>query len=129
MLIPKSIPKQAKVVRICLASVYISPRSKFKTETIHHLIESIHYIKSVYESISLVVTGDFNRTDISSLLDSYGALQNIDIKPTRKEQKLDLIITDVHTFYLPSVTLPPLDVDHDKKGVASDHDIIIFAPG
>ena len=102
-----------KVKEICMASVYISPRSKFKSETIEHLIESIHYIKSVYDTISLVVTGDFKKTDISSLLDSYGALHNIDIKPTRKDQKLDLIITDIHTSYLPSVTRPPLDVDLD----------------
>ena len=38
------------------------------------------------------------------------------------------MITDLHTFYLPSLTLPPLDVDINKKGVASDHSILIFAP-
>ena len=50
------------------------------------------------------------------------------MEATRKKEVLDLIITDMHTYYLPSFTLPPLDVDENKKGVASDHRIIIFPP-
>ena len=47
---------------------------------------------------------------------------------SEKNEILDLLITDLHTSYLPTANLPPLDVDEDKAGVASDHDIIIFAP-
>ena len=34
----------------------------------------------------------------------------------------------MHISYLPTLTLPALGVDSDKKGVASDHDMIIFPP-
>ena len=108
--------------------MYISQKSKFKSETIEHLIESLHVIKSQHDNIHVLVLGDFNKVDISDLLDSYGQLQNIQVDPTRKDVILDLLLTDLHTSYLPTLTRPPLDVDVDKKGVASDHNIVIFPP-
>ena len=126
---PKKHPKYAKVKNICLASVYISPKSRFKKETIAHIVESIQLMKSYYNNeIKYVISGDFNKVSIEDILDSQGSLQNIQVEPTRRGEILDLIITDIHTLYLPSLTLPPLDVDMDKKGVASDHSIIIYPP-
>ena len=75
-----------------------------------------------------VLGGDYNKFPIEDILDSYGSLQSIQVQATRKGEVLDLIITDIHTSYLPCLTLPPLDVDPNKKGVASDHKIIIFPP-
>ena len=90
------------------------------------MIESIHYVRSLYnDNIYFAILGDYNRTDVRDILDSYGPLQNIQVEKTRGDEILDLI-TDLHIFYLPSLTLPPLDVDADKKGVASDHRIIVF---
>ena len=40
ILSPKKIPKHAKVKTICIASVYISPKSRFKKETIAHIVHS-----------------------------------------------------------------------------------------
>ena len=128
ILTPKIIPPKAKVSRICIACVYISPKSKLKTETIEHIIQGIHFVRSAYDSVSQVVTGDFNRVPIDDILDSFGSLQNIQTKPTRKGQILDLLITDLHTSYLPTTIIPALHVDFDKKGVKSDHDIIVFPP-
>ena len=129
MISPKKAPKRATIKNICLASVYISPKSRFKKETIAHIIESIQLIRSFYDNdVRFCVSGDFNKCLIEDLLDSLGSLQNIQVKATRKGEILDLIITDMHTSYLPSLTLPALDVDEDKKGVASDHKILIFPP-
>ena len=126
---PKKMPKWSKIKNICFASVYISPKSKFKKQTIAHIVESIQLLRSYYDDdIKYVIAGDFNKVSIEDILDSLGSLQNIQVQATRKGEILDLIITDLHTSYLPSLTLPPLDVDLDKKGVASDHNIIIFPP-
>ena len=116
-------------IYICLASVYISPKSKFKKQTIEQLIESIHLIRSYYANdINYCISGDFNKVSIEDILDSLGSLQNIQVEATRNGEILDLMITDMHTSYLPCFTLPPLDVDQNKKGVASDHRMIIFPP-
>ena len=126
---PKKMPKNAKIKHICLASVYISSKSKFKKETISHIIESIHIIRSYYNNeIKFYISGDYNKYPIQDILDSLGGLQNIQRSATRKGQILDLIITDMHISYLPTLTLPALGVDRDKKGVASDHDMVIFPP-
>ena len=126
---PKNIPKHARVKNICIASVYISPKSRFKRQTIAHIVESIQVIRSYYANeIYFWISGDFNKFPYDDILDCLGSLQSIQKEPTRKGEVLDLIITDLHTQYLPCLTLPPLDVDENKKGVASDHRILIFPP-
>ena len=62
------------------------------------------------------------------ILDSYGALKQFNSVPTRKGANLELLLTDLHPFYHPPTTLPPLQVDEDKTGSDSDHDIVLLAP-
>ena len=111
-----------KVKRIAICSVYISPRSKFKKETIEHIILSIHLLRAQYNNdVNFCIGGDFNKCDISDILESFGALKQICTIPTRKSATLDIIITDLHTLYHPPTTLPPLEVDCDKIDKNSDH--------
>ena len=46
----------------------------------------------------------------------------------RKLATLEILITDLHAAYHPPTTLPPLQVDSDKQGKDSDHDVVLFAP-
>ena len=48
--------------------------------------------------------------------------------PTRKSARLEIVLTDLHTFYHPVTTISPLQVDTNKKGKDSDHEIVLFAP-
>ena len=66
--------------------------------------------------------------DISDILDSYGALKQIISVSTRKSATLEIILTDLHTLFHPPTTLAPLQVDTDKVGKDSDHNIVVFAP-
>ena len=43
---PKNPPKSATIKRICIAAIYISPKSKFKKQTISHIVESIQLVRS-----------------------------------------------------------------------------------
>ena len=118
-----------KVKRIAVGSIYISPRSQVKTETVEHIIESIHQLRAKYDNeINFLIGGDFNRLDVSEILDCYGGLQQIISVPTRKSATLEILLTDLHTLYHPPTTLPPLQVDSNKKGKDSDHDVVLFAP-
>ena len=114
-----------KVKRIAVGSIYVSPRSKFKTEVIEHIIETIHILRARYDNqISFCIGGDFNRIDISEILHCYGGLKQIISVPTRKGATLEILLTDLHSQYHPATTLPPLQVDSDKKGKDSDHNIV-----
>ena len=122
-----------KLKRICIGSVYIPPRSKYKQDTIDQIIQVIHYTRAKYDNeVAFTVAGDFNRTDYTDILESYGALQQCVEVGTRQASAdnatLDVILSDLHTHYHPPTTKEPLEVDDNKEGENSDHDIVIFAP-
>ena len=81
--------KRLRISRIAVGSIYVSPRSKVKKETIEHLIQSIHILRAQYDNeINFCIGGDFNHLDITEILESYGALQQIISVPTRKSATL-----------------------------------------
>ena len=120
--------KQQKVFKICVASVCVSPKSRNKVEAISHIIDTIHYINSLEQNVKYVVAGDMNHLPLEPIIDSYGALKSLVEVPTRKDSILEVILSDLHPFYHPPVTMKPLQVDKDKVGKDSDHDIVIMAP-
>ena len=118
-----------KVNKIVVGSIYVSPRSRHKIGTIDHIIEVIHFARAKYgNEVHFLLGGDFNRLDVGDIIDAHGALKQFNSVPTRKEAILELLLTDLHPFYHPSSTLPPLQVDEDKNGHDSDHDIVVLAP-
>ena len=118
-----------KVKRIAVGSYYISPKSRHKKEVVEHIIDTIHLLRAKFNNeVNFPIGGDFNRVEISDILDSYGALKSIISVPTRKTATLEIILTDLHTLFHPPTTLPPIQVDTDKQGKDSDHDIVVLAP-
>ena len=121
--------KNLKVKRIAVGSFYISPKSRHKAETIEHIIQTIHILRARYDNdIHFLLGGDFNRVDISDILDSYGALKQLISVSTRNSATLEIILSDLHTLFHPPTTLPPLQVDEGKAGKDSDHNVVVFAP-
>ena len=126
---PVSSTVHHKVKIIAIGTFYVSPKSVHKEATIDHIIENIHFLRSRYDNeIHFLLGGDLNRLKIEPILDSYGALQQVVSTGTRNGATLENIITDLHSFYHPPTTLPPLQVDEEKKGADSDHQVVIFAP-
>ena len=122
-------PNQQNIKHIAIGSYYISPRATNKQEVVEHIIDTIHTIRARYNNeVYFIISGDFNRVDISDILDCYGALKQVCSTPNRKAATLTIILTDLHTLYHPPTTLPPLKVDSDKTGKDSDHNIVLFAP-
>ena len=121
--------KLQRIKRICVSSIYIAPRSAMKSETMSHIIQTIHFIRSKYDNqVSFCLGGDVNRTDYSDVIDAYGALKQCVTVGTRKEATLEIILSDIMTLYHPPTTLAPLQVDKGKKGKNSDHYNLVFAP-
>ena len=63
-----------------------------------------------------------------NILESYGALKQFISVPTRNNATLEIILTDLHSFYHPPTTLPPLQVDSYKIGADIVHNTIVMAP-
>ena len=128
------IPKQQdtnkmKVKRIAVGSYYVSPRSKYKQDTIDHIIDTIKVLRAKFSNdVNFIIGGDFNRLNIGDILDSYGALKQVISVPTRNTATLEIILTDLHTMYHPPTTILPLQVDSEKVGKDGDHEIVILAP-
>ena len=105
------------VKHICVGGIYISPKSKYKEETIEHIIHAIHLMRAKFNNeINFLIAGDFNRVNINEVLMSFGALKQVCTVPTRGKRTLELVITDLHSGYHPPTAMPPLQVDDDKKG-------------
>ena len=130
MLTPRHLDhKLQHIKRIGVCSVYIAPRSKLKSETMSHLIQAIHIIRSRFDNnVNFVIGGDVNRTDYTDVIDSYGALKQCVTVGTRKEATLEIILSDLLNHYHPPTVIPPLQVDEGKTGKDSDHNIVVFAP-
>ena len=117
------------IQNIAMAAIYVSPNSKFKTATINHVIDTIHLIRAQYDNrVNFIIGGDLNQLKIDRILDAYGPLRQLISFGTRKSAILEKIITDLHTLYQPPRCLAPLQVDDDKPGTDSDHNIAILAP-
>ena len=125
---PKASTQNSRVKKIAVGAVYVAPNSKFKRETIDHIIETIHYVRSTQDNVNFLIGGDLNRLKIDEILECHGALKQIVSVPTRINSTLEKILTDLHPFYHPPTTLPPLQVDAGKTGSDSDHNIILMAP-
>ena len=44
---PLNVTPHHKVKKLVTASIYVSPRSHFKDETVEHIIQSIHFLKNL----------------------------------------------------------------------------------
>ena len=122
----KEIPS---VKRICIGSIYIAPRSKYKQETIDHVIDVMFQMKAKYgNQVNFMISGDFNKFPFEEIMLANGAMKQVISVATRKSAILEVILTDLATFYHPPSSLPTLEVDQGKPGSESDHNIVVFAP-
>ena len=69
MCTPAAVNPQMKVKRIAVGSIYISPRSKQKKETIDYVVESIHMLTAKYNN-KIHFCGNFNKVETIDILRS-----------------------------------------------------------
>ena len=114
---------------LAISSLYVSPASKFKTKTIDHVVQTIHFIRSQFDhDISFLLGGDLNHININPILQCYGALKQLVTEGTRDSAILEFIITDLQGYYHPPSCISPLEADENQQGKDSDHNIVMFPP-
>ena len=78
-------------------------------------------IESTYPGCGQIVAGDFNRLKCNRILTQFSRKQIVNV-PTRADQTLDLVITNLPSFYDKNSVekFPPFGL--------SDHNVVILKP-
>lgn len=103
---------------IIVAVVYHPPGSD-SLSMINHLFNSLTHAESSFPNCGLIVAGDFNRLDISSLKRHF-KLKQLVKSATRGRATLDLILTNMDDHFSAPELQPPFGL--------SDHNTILLKP-
>ena len=76
----------------------------------------------------MLLGGDKNNMNISTLLSGIPRLRQIVTKPTHKFKVLDVLLTNLHQAYAVPIIVPPVSPDDPLKGVPSDHSTPLAVP-
>ena len=108
---------------IIIAVVYYpgptSPAESNSQLMLNHLFESLMKAETQFPNCGIVVTGDFNRLNISRLQNHFKLKQLVKFL-TRGQATLDLVLTNMAGKFSPPMALPPFGL--------SDHNTIIVKP-
>ena len=129
MLTPKKVTNSCKVKRIVVTSYYVKPGINRRKILYDHFAQTFHFLSSLYpDGLYWALCGDTNTLDLSPILSLCPDFKQVVTDPTRKDKCLDTIITNLGGWYQLPRCIPPLDVDKDKDGTASDHKMVLFIP-
>lgn len=85
------------------------------------LAEEIQKIKTTESDPMIIIGGDFNGKDFTSVTDEFGDIVIVDAPPTRSGRKLDACYTNVSACA--ADLLPPLQ---SRNNTLSDHHSLLF---
>ncbi|KAI8518834.1 hypothetical protein Bbelb_020910 [Branchiostoma belcheri] len=106
------------VSSIALCAVYHAPNSTRGDELLQFLTDSIDDVLRQYPGTGVVVLGDFNRLDVSTVSFEH-SLKPVVTDPTRENAILDQVLASDAITVLPPTVDPPLG--------ASDHNCVIWS--
>ena len=106
------------ISELLLGAVYNPPRAATERELVDHIAHTISCIKAKHPHCAVAICGDFNRADIRPILSK--GLKQVVRAPTRGEGVLDLIITNISSWYRSAELLPPIG--------KSDHSSVLWQP-
>ena len=85
----------------------------------------IHSYKARYKDLHFIVASDWNRADTNIALDDFPSLTAVLTPPTRGDDVLDIIFTNMHHAIVETEVTPPLLPDMGRPGRPSDHNVIV----
>lgn len=87
----------------------------------NYLINTLDSVRTEHPDCGIALFGDFNNLDISDLLNNHNLTQLVD-QPTKGSAILDLIITNMHSYYSKPTVLAPIGTsDHNALVWHSNH--------
>ena len=111
-----------------VASFYSPPHYKKNSQLLDHLLSTTHFLLSKYPKAGVVIGGDKNNLNISSLLSGIPKLRQLVTQPTHRSKILDIILTNISPLYAVPEIVPPVSPDNPQVGVPSDHHTAVATP-
>ena len=113
--------ESGKISSIIVCSFYSPPDKGKNTKLVNHLAITLHQLMTVHKHAGVLLCGDRNHVEVASLLSVDPALKQLVSSPTHGQNILDVICTNLETYYQTPMTLPPLSPDSPDKAAPSDH--------
>ena len=117
-----------KITTIIVCCFYSPPRSRKNAALIDHLTVTLQFLLNTYNDAGVIISGDRNSIDISTLLSIDPSLRQTVILPTRGFKVLDVIVTNLGRFFNEPIIIPPIFPDVLGHGVPSDHSGVFATP-
>ena len=108
-----------KLLIVC--SIYSKPNSRKKTILSDHLSMNYYLLKMRFPEAKFLFLGDFNCYRPDVILHLSPQLRQLVHYNTHGEKPIDLVITDMHTWYHPPQPCDPLLPDQPASAAPSDH--------
>ena len=126
LLRPKSITSSISTIILCC--FYSPPRSKKNKVLVDHMTVTLQQLLIIHPGAGVIIAGDRNSIDISTLLSMDASLHQMVKQPTRGNNILDVVVTNLARYYDDAVIIPPINPDQPGHGVPSDHSGVFVTP-
>ena len=123
---PKKITGRIDVIIACC--FYSPPKSRKNTALLEHMTHTLQALRVTHPRAGIIMSGDRNSIDMGALLQIDSSLKQTVNKPTRGYKILDVILSNLHTFYDAPKIVPPIPPDVPGRGSPSDHWGVIATP-
>ena len=107
--------------KIIVCCFYSPPKSRKNSVLVDHLTVTLQSLLNIHPDAGVIISGDRNSIDISTLLSIDPSLRQTVTKPTRGCKILDVIVTNLARYFNEPLIIPPIIPDQAGHGVPSDH--------
>ena len=116
------------IVAIILCYFYSPPKSRKNAALLEHISHTLQELRVTHPQAGVIISGDRNSIDMGALLQIDHTLRQTVNKPTRGYKILDVILSNLYTYYDVPEIVPPISPDAPGKGAPSDHWGVIASP-
>ena len=106
---------------IIVCCFYSPPDRGKNSPLLDHITMTLLQLLQIHKNPGVLICGDRNQMPISSILTINPSLQQIVNKPTHGTNILDVVYTNLSSFFQQPIILPELCPDDPQTAVASDH--------
>ena len=126
LLKPKVVTGNISTIIVCC--FYSPPRSRKNSVLIDHLTVTLQSLLNIHANAGVIICGDRNNIDISTLLSIDPSLRQTVRSPTRGLRLLDVIVTNLARYFNEPQIIPAIHPDLPGHGVPSDHCGVVATP-
>ena len=105
-----------KISTIITCCFYSPPRSRKNIVLIDHLTTTLQSLLNVHPNAGIIISGERNNIDITTLISIDPSLRQTVQSPTRGDKVLYVIVTNLARYFDTPVIIPPIVPDDPNKG-------------